>query len=281
VHFRTIAAIGTMTGLLLVVAAPAGATTYISGQGGNGSERCLVGANSLGESGEIGIACAGGGAYGGQSSVVDLIIADIGGGIAWERVDDPNDSFFTFLSGSGTTEVRGRARYAGYGNTFGATLLNGAYHELLGIQPAGKVLLSDCTGVTKCGTLSDEFIALDDVLTGIATGTPWKPTIDVNGTGTTFYTSLAADNWGNLDHVVAFKTVDPVNDPQADGFSAFRYILGFEDLRSLGDLDYNDYVVEIMYSAVTTVPEPGAMALFGIGAFGAAALRRRRQAISV
>ncbi|MDA0663736.1 MAG: PEP-CTERM sorting domain-containing protein, partial [Proteobacteria bacterium] len=97
----------------------------------------------------------------------------------------------------------------------------------------------------------------------------------VQGLGTTFYTSLASDNLNGLDHMVVFKTVNPINDVLADGFQAFRYIVGFEDLPNLGDLDYNDYVVEILFSAVASVPEPGTLALFGAGLFGLSRLRRR------
>lgn|GEM_PF-2426221 len=262
---------------ILALFSTAHATTYVEARGYTGSERCLVGADSFGQSGEIGKTCTGGGTFDGQTSIVDLIIDDIGGGLAWERVSDPDDSFFTYLSAGGlTTQVQGRARYAGYSNRFGATLLNGDYHELIGATTNNRVLLSDCTGVTGCSTITSGFTELDAVIPGLSSGDIWKPTIDVRGQGNTFYTSLASDNFNGLDHMVAFKTVDPTNDPNDDGFEAFRYILGFEDLPTLGDLDYNDFVIEILFSAVTTVPAPGALALFGIGLFGVAGLRRKR-----
>ena len=277
---RIIATVSILFGAVLMLQATAQATTYIEARGSNGNERCLVGADSFGQSGQIGKTCTGSGAYNGQASIVDLIINDIGGGLSWERIDDPLDSLFTYLSSaSQTTQVQGRARYAGYGNRFGATI-DGNYHELIGTAPNGKVLLTDCAGVTNCQTIgaTSEFVELDDMISGLTSGDIWKPTLDVQGNGTTFYTSLAADNFGGLDHMVAFKTVDPVNDVLTDGFQAFRYIIGFEDLRDLGDLDYNDYVVEILFSAVASVPEPGALALFGAGLFGLVRLRLRRTA---
>lgn len=268
---------GVLLGAVFLLQANAQATTYIEARGHNGSERCLVGADSLGQSGEIGKTCTGGGSYDGQASIVDLIIADIGGGLAWERIADPLDSLFTYLSStSQTTQVQGRARFAGYGNKFGATI-DGNYHELLGTAPNGKVLLSNCAGVANCQVIGSdsEFVALDAMIGGLTSGDVWKPTLDVQGKGKTFYTSLAADNLNGLDHMVAFKTVNPINDVLADEFSAFRYIIGFEDLPDLGDQDYNDYVVEILFSAVSSVPEPGTLALFGAGLFGLSRLRRR------
>ena len=273
-HF---AVAGLLLGAVVLLQSTAQATTYIEARGSNGNERCLVGAESFGESGQIGKTCKGGGSYDGQASIVDLIIADIGGSLSWERVNDPLDSLFTYLSSATqTTQVQGRARYAGYGNTFGATI-DGNYHELIGTAPNGQVLLTSCTGITNCQTIgaSSEFVELDSVISGLTSGDVWKPTLNVQGLGTTFYTSLAADNFGGLDHMVAFKTVNPVNNVPSDGFQAFRYIIGFEDLANLGDLDYNDYVVEILFSAVSNVPEPGTLALFGAGLFGLSRLRRR------
>lgn len=273
-HF---AVAGLLLGAVVMLQSTAQATTYIEARGSNGNERCLVGADSFGQSGQIGKTCTGGGAYDGQASIVDLIINDIGGGLSWERVNDPLDSLFTYLSSATkTTQVQGRARYAGYGNTFGATI-DGNYHELIGTAPNGKVLLTNCTGVTNCQTIgaSSEFVELDSVISGLTSGDVWKPTINVQGLGTTFYTSLASDNLNGLDHMVVFKTVNPINDVLDDGFQAFRYIVGFEDLPNLGDLDYNDYVVEILFSAVASVPEPGTLALFGAGLFGLSRLRRR------
>jgi hypothetical protein len=62
---------------------------------------------------------------------------------------------------------------------------------------------------------------------------------------------------------------------QNTAFYGSSLIVGFEDLID-GDFDYNDLIVGI--SDVKAVPEPGTLALFGLGLLGFGMTRRSKSA---
>lgn len=58
-----------------------------------------------------------------------------------------------------------------------------------------------------------------------------------------------------------------------DGEFAGDYVIAWEDMKRLGDHDYNDLVIRV--SGVSAVPVPSALWLFGSGILGLVAVVRR------
>ncbi len=114
--------------------------------------------------------------------------------------------------------------------------------------------------------------------------------IDFAGNQFGFFLKTPYDTWysqnalnaDSSDHMVSFAGKgDWVTLPSSSGYwDSNEYVLGWEDLASPGwDYDYNDFVV-MVESVHAGVPEPGSLALFGVG-LAALGWTLRRRTVSI
>jgi hypothetical protein len=253
------------------------------GGAGLGSERCLIGdANGN---------CTGGGAFNGKASIKTILEAELG---TLNRVDDSSDQIW--FAPSATGQVLGRARYAGFGNQFGwfagssGPVNNSTFNPIPLSVPGPSTLLVDSTNPFD-GTADEvggDLVqqAAEPRWRQFTPGGNFRWGIDVNNLATTFFTSLQIDNPIDLDQMVTFFAVNPVQGgdqvcvakcgtPDAR-FAAVRsrFVLAWEDTSAeAGVSDYNDLVLEVVN--VAPVPVPAALPLMATGLIGIATIGRR------
>lgn len=166
-----------------------------------------------------------------------------------QRIDDDRDQYWS-VSGEEVV-VTAVAKYAGYRQSFGFINANNAYTELLYVPYMDEQ--------------SNSFTIEDS-------GSPFRFGLDPSGSP--LFSSDPSDNvycgWFSCtrprDHMVSWLLTD--------GVYAGDYVIAWEDLKSLGDRDYNDLVVRV--SGVSLVPVPAAVWLFASGLLGLVAVSRRR-----
>ncbi len=165
-----------------------------------------------------------------------------------QRIDDDFDQYWNVVSGEVT--VTAIAKYAGYKQDFG--FIDGA---------------DNFTSLLYVPTMN----AQSNTFTVAESGTPFRFGLDPSGAP--LFSSDPSDNvvcgWhycSEKDHMVSWLITD--------GLYAGDYVIAWEDLKYLGDRDYNDLVVRV--SGVSVVPVPAAVWLFASGLLGLMAVARRR-----
>ncbi len=173
-----------------------------------------------------------------------------------------------------------RARYAGYTQEFGwydpSEGANPTLHKMfdvLGGNPNDVFDNTENAGMTWDSTADAAFTAL---LSSATQASPFNFGFYDDAPVAVGFVEYSeeARNADFEDHMIAFL----VDQRVSGSLTQFTYLLAWEDLQHLGDIDYNDLVVEMVITSAITpfkaVPEPCTLALLGLGAAGAM-LRKR------
>ena len=172
-----------------------------------------------------------------------------------QRIDDEQDQYWTVTGELSATAV---AKHAGFSQNFGFMDSNDNFDSLLYVP-----YMNAQSGSAQADIGSEIRFALGRGAMPLAGNKP-------------IFTSDPSDNaicgWffcsPDMDHMVSWLITD--------GEFAGDYILAWEDLRFLGDRDYNDLVVRVSGVSHMAVPVPAAVWLFGSGLLGLLTIARRR-----
>jgi len=166
-----------------------------------------------------------------------------------QRIDDNLDRYWN-VSGV-EVAVTSVAKHAGFSQNFGFIDGDGDFTSLL--------FVPDMNVQSSAFTINDS-------------GSPFRFGLDPSGS--TLFSSDPLDNIYCHGHYCSQPDDHMVSWLITDGVYAGDYVLAWEDLKHLGDRDYNDLVVRV--SGASVVPLPSSIVLFMSGMLGLASVVRRR-----
>lgn len=148
---------------------------------------------------------------------------------------------------------------------------------VFGFVPSGGSASTDIMSFDGSGAtvLKSSLAAADTAGNGGSTFT-WTYTEKATGA---LFSSDPTKNGDAFDHLIGFYLVDK-NGSIADADGRVTLVLAWEDLFGGGDRDYNDAVIEIVYSppgVTRKVPEPATAGMLGVALIALGAWRMRRR----